>query len=338
MLCVLRRKDPLVGRVRRHNRLIALFPLNCALGLNGAGSQVCVLQRLAGGGDLGVVRRALGGGLGNGDRHRACRFCINSIFIRCEFPCCFILAYLLLRCTRCDPLKLALDRLCTVRGVGHRAGKGDGAKLFAPSQRVLAQGGRTGGDNLVGGIDVDGQVEIDNITGSHLHRDRADLARRFCRHGLDRQNQLAVLDFRAPLRCIVISAVDADSTKLIRHIAVFLGAFQFRQQRGQIERIHSGMIVRNVQFPGFERGRGECLAGRNRHFLHRHLRGSVFKNKVRCSLPGARLQLDRKARRCISRLGGTELYVADLEILRAQPYRESTLVGAQGWIFRISIL
>ena len=168
-----------------------------------------------------------------------------------------------------------------------------------------------------------------------LDLDRTNAACFFRFHGLNGQNQLAVFHLRA---AGVIVAGQVDSWCAVGHRAVLHRAFQLRQQLAQIERIHSGMIVRNVQFPGFGRGREGCLAGRDRHFLHRHLRGSVFKNKVRCSLPGARLQLDCQARRCISRLGGTELYIADLEILRAQPYREATLVGAQGRIFRISIL
>ena len=113
------------------------------------------------------------------------------------------------------PFKGSID-IHVVDIIMELAGESDGIQGVAVGDGVLAQRRCAGGSDPVLRADVDGQREIDNITGSYLHLDRADVAFRARFHGLDRQNQLAVLDFRAPLRCIVISAVDAERITLLK--------------------------------------------------------------------------------------------------------------------------
>ncbi|MFR1973690.1 MAG: hypothetical protein ACLS3F_03540 [Oscillospiraceae bacterium] len=67
------------------------------------------------------------------------------------------------------------------------------------------------------------------------------------------------------------------------------------------------MIVRNVQFPGFERGRGYALGIATGTSFTVISDVPSSKTKFAAVCPGRGFQLDRKARRCISHLGGTEL-------------------------------
>ena len=94
-----------------------------------------------------------------------------------------------------------------------------------------------------------------------LDLDRTNAACLVCLHGLNGQNQLAVFD----LCCAngVIAAGQVDSWCAVGHLAVFLGAFQLRQQRGQINRIRRRVVVRDLQRLG-RGGSDDRTADRNK--------------------------------------------------------------------------
>ena len=125
------------------------------------------------------------------------------------------------------------------------AGELDGGERLTVGQRLRAQCRFAGGDDLVGGIDVDGQGEVMVVGRRDLDLDRTNAACRVCIHGLNGQNQLAVFD---PCRANgVIGAGQVDSWCAVGHRAVLPGSLQRRQQRGQINRICRRVVVRDLQ-------------------------------------------------------------------------------------------
>ena len=145
---------------------------------------------------------------------------------------------------RLIPGEGARDRRHAVR-IQQRAGQGDGAEGLAVDEGGTAEGGRAGGDALVGRADPDGDQEVIVVVRDHPDSDRADLALSIGIHRADGQGEDAVGIHRRAAG--VVPAVQTDSRAVelegIAQASVLAGVGEGGHQGGDIKGVGPRVVV-----------------------------------------------------------------------------------------------